>query len=58
VFGKHDRAWSERPVYGKVRYMAASGLERKCDIRAYVLKVDNRVRRIKADHDKRLRRIP
>ena len=47
VFGKHDRAWFERPVYGKVRYMAASGLERKCDIRTYVLKVDNRVRMIK-----------
>jgi deoxyribodipyrimidine photo-lyase len=47
VFGKHDRAWSERPVFGKVRYMAASGLERKCDMRAYLLKVDNRVRRIK-----------
>lgn len=58
VFGKHDRAWSERPVYGKVRYMAASGLERKCDIRAYVRKVDNRVRRVKADHSIRLRRTP
>ena len=45
VFGKHDRAWFERPVFGKVRYMAASGLERKCDIKAYVRKVDKRVRR-------------
>ncbi len=39
VFGLHDRAWFERPIFGKVRYMAASGLERKCDIRAYVHKV-------------------
>ena len=39
VFGKHDRAWFERPVFGKIRYMAASGLERKCDIKAYVRKV-------------------
>ena len=39
VFGLHDRAWFERPVFGKVRYMAASGLERKCDINAYVEKV-------------------
>jgi deoxyribodipyrimidine photolyase len=45
VFGKHDRAWFERPVFGKVRYMAASGLERKCDIKAYVLKVDKLARR-------------
>ena len=48
VFGKHDRAWFERPVFGKVRYMAASGLERKCDIKAYVRKVDHRVRRVEA----------
>ncbi len=47
VYGKHDRAWSERPVFGKIRYMAASGLERKCDIKAYVHKVDQRVHRSK-----------
>jgi deoxyribodipyrimidine photo-lyase len=40
VFGQHDRAWPERPVFGKIRYMAASGLERKCDIRGYVAKVE------------------
>ena len=39
IFGLHDRAWFEREIFGKVRYMAASGLERKCDIRAYVDKV-------------------
>jgi deoxyribodipyrimidine photo-lyase len=42
VFGLHDRAWFERPIFGKIRYMAASGLERKCDIRGYVKKVDRR----------------
>ncbi|UCD81148.1 MAG: deoxyribodipyrimidine photo-lyase [Desulfobacterales bacterium] len=40
VFGVHDRAWFERPIFGKIRYMAASGLERKCDIQGYVKKVD------------------
>ena len=35
-FGKHDRAWAEREVYGKVRYMSAGGLERKFDMDAYV----------------------
>ena len=40
VFGLHDRAWFERPIFGKIRYMAASGLERKCDIRGYVNKID------------------
>jgi deoxyribodipyrimidine photo-lyase len=36
VFGKHDRPWQERRVFGKVRYMNAAGLERKFDIDAYV----------------------
>jgi deoxyribodipyrimidine photo-lyase len=39
IFGLHDRAWAERAIFGKVRYMAAAGLERKCDIQAYVDKV-------------------
>jgi len=40
IFGLHDRPWTERPVFGKVRYMNASGLERKFDIDAYVEWVD------------------
>jgi deoxyribodipyrimidine photo-lyase len=36
LFGLHDRGWPERPVYGKVRIMMPSGLERKFDIDAYV----------------------
>ncbi|MEJ2077128.1 MAG: deoxyribodipyrimidine photo-lyase [Acidobacteriota bacterium] len=39
IFGMHDRPWKERPVFGKVRYMNARGLERKCDIRGYIDKV-------------------
>ena len=46
VFGVHDRAWFERPIFGKIRYMAATGLERKCDIQAYVEKVDTLVRKL------------
>jgi len=42
VYGVHDRAWPQRAIYGKVRSMMASGLERKCDIRAYVRKVETR----------------
>ncbi len=42
LYGTHDRGWAERPVFGKVRYMAASGLERKCDIAAYVEKIKQR----------------
>ncbi len=39
-FGKHDRAWGEREILGKVRYMSAGGLERKFDIQSYVSKVE------------------
>ncbi len=39
VFGKHDTAWAERPIFGKTRYMNAAGLKRKCDIEGYVEKV-------------------
>ena len=39
VFGKHDTAWSERPIFGKTRYMNAAGLKRKCDIAGYLEKV-------------------
>lgn len=35
-FGKHDRPWTERPIFGKIRYMNANGLKRKFDIEAYV----------------------
>jgi deoxyribodipyrimidine photo-lyase len=43
-YGLHDRAWKERPVFGKIRYMAAAGLRRKCDIEGYVRKVAQRIR--------------
>jgi len=35
IGGVHDRAWFERPVYGKVRYMNANGCARKFDVEAY-----------------------
>jgi deoxyribodipyrimidine photo-lyase len=42
LYGIHDRGWAERAIFGKIRYMAASGLERKCDIQAYVDKIKQR----------------
>ncbi len=38
-FGKHDRPWGERPVFGTVRYMNAAGLRRKFDMEAYVARM-------------------
>lgn len=40
IFGLHDRAWGEEPIYGKVRTMSARGLERKFDVDAYVAWVE------------------
>jgi deoxyribodipyrimidine photo-lyase len=34
-FGKHDRPWKEREIFGMVRYMNSAGLERKFDIDKY-----------------------
>ena len=39
-FGKHDRPWGERPVFGKVRYMNDKGLKRKFDADGYVEKIE------------------
>jgi deoxyribodipyrimidine photo-lyase len=35
-FGKHDRPWGERPIFGNVRYMNDKGLKRKFDAEEYV----------------------
>jgi deoxyribodipyrimidine photo-lyase len=35
-FGKHDRAWQERPIFGKVRYMKDTGLTRKFTMNEYL----------------------
>lgn len=37
-FGKHDRAWKERRIFGKVRYMNSDGLERKFKMEKYLEK--------------------
>jgi deoxyribodipyrimidine photo-lyase len=43
VFGQHDRGWTERQVFGKVRYMSAGGLERKTKPEQYIEKVEKKV---------------
>ena len=35
-FGKHDRPWQERSIFGKLRYMNQAGLLRKFDMEDYV----------------------
>jgi len=36
IGGVHDRAWFERPIFGKVRYMNYNGLKRKFDVEKYI----------------------
>ena len=38
-FGKHDRPWGERAIFGMVRYMNDKGLKRKFDMDKYLEKV-------------------
>ncbi len=38
VGGVHDRAWPERPVFGKVRYMNYNGCKSKFNVRKYIEK--------------------
>lgn len=35
-FGKHDRPWANRPIFGNIRYMNDTGLKRKFNADRYV----------------------
>jgi deoxyribodipyrimidine photo-lyase len=36
IGGVHDRAWSERDIFGKIRYMSYDGCKRKFPILEYI----------------------
>jgi deoxyribodipyrimidine photo-lyase len=38
IGGVHDRAWTERPVFGKIRFMNYNGCKRKFDVNSYQAK--------------------
>ncbi len=38
IGGVHDRAWPERPVFGKIRFMSYNGCKSKFDVQAYIQK--------------------
>ena len=42
-FGRHDRPWPERPIFGTVRTMTQSGIRRKLDLAAYVGRVERAI---------------
>jgi deoxyribodipyrimidine photo-lyase len=39
-FGLHDRPWPERPIYGTIRSMVRSGMERKTNVNAYIREIE------------------
>ncbi len=43
IGGVHDRAWKERAVFGKVRYMSYKGSSNKFDVKAYIRKVGSAI---------------
>lgn len=43
IGGVHDRAWKERLIFGKVRYMSYKGVSRRFDAKAYVKSIKNMV---------------
>jgi deoxyribodipyrimidine photo-lyase len=38
IGGLHDRAWGERPIFGKIRYMSYNGCRSKFNIKEYIEK--------------------
>ena len=36
MLGKFDRAWFDRPIFGKIRYMSAASTGRKFDSKLYI----------------------
>jgi deoxyribodipyrimidine photo-lyase len=43
IGGVHDRAWREREVFGKVRYMSYKGMSGKFAVKAYIRKVESEI---------------
>ncbi|MCX7775667.1 MAG: hypothetical protein N2067_06170, partial [Spirochaetaceae bacterium] len=50
-FGRHDRPWPRKPLFGMVRSMTPEGLARKFDIQDYT-------RRIGLLYNQRIREAP
>lgn len=40
IGGVHDRAWGERDVFGKIRYMNFNGCKRKFDVNRYIKRIE------------------
>ena len=38
-FGLHDRPWTERPIFGMIRWMSIDGMKRKTDVDSYLREI-------------------
>ena len=38
-FGLHDRPWTERPIFGMIRWMSLDGMKRKTGVDAYIREI-------------------
>jgi len=38
-FGKHDRPWFEREIFGTIRYMSSNGMARKFNTKKYISEI-------------------
>ena len=36
IFGRYDRPWPEREIFGKIRYMSSDNTVRKLDLKQYL----------------------
>jgi deoxyribodipyrimidine photo-lyase len=41
IGGVHDRAWFERPIFGKIRYMSYNGCRSKFNVDLYIKQTEN-----------------
>ena len=39
IVGKHDRAWADRPVFGKIRFMSLASTGRKFDSKRFIAQI-------------------
>ena len=46
IGGVHDRAWADRSVFGKIRYMNEKGCKRKFDTGVYISRVEDMIQEI------------
>ncbi len=45
-FGKHDRPWFEREIFGTLRYMTSNSMAKKFKAKDYIARSDDKTKRL------------